>query len=239
LTEPVTRTLEDGGGIPADAYRRDYARAFDQVTRRVYDSWLLDGYVPTVPGWHERLDEGCRLVELGCGSGHLINLLAATYRNSTFTGFDLTADAIDRGRREAAKLALENVAFEMVDTLQLDVDPAVDVIVAVDVINQQHNPAAVLKRALQALKPGGILVMLEVNLSSNLEDNLDHPYAPWFYAISLFHCLQVSLHDGGAGLGSCWGYQNASAMLEHAGFSQVSVHAPACDPLTVIVVGRR
>jgi hypothetical protein len=38
---------------------------------------------------------------------------------------------------------------------------------------------------------------MEPKLSSNLEDNIGHPFAPLLYATSTLHCLTVSL-DGDA-----------------------------------------
>ncbi len=34
---------------------------------------------------------------------------------------------------------------------------------------------------------------MEPKLSSNLEDNIGHPFAPLLYATSTLHCLTVSL----------------------------------------------
>ncbi|MEZ4718055.1 MAG: hypothetical protein R2851_18480 [Caldilineaceae bacterium] len=42
--------------------------------------------------------------------------------------------------------------------------------------------------------------MVDIAASSNLEDNLELPFAPWLYTISCMHCMAVSLaHDGAAG----------------------------------------
>ena len=41
---------------------------------------------------------------------------------------------------------------------------------------------------------------------------------------SLFHCMTVSLAQGGAGLGTCWGKELATEMLSDAGFGEVEVH---------------
>ena len=65
--------------------------------------------------------------------------------------------------------------------------------------------------------------MIDIYLSSNLEDNVGHPMAPYFFTASLFHCMQVSLAEGGTGFGTCWGWQTATRMLEEAGFADVGV----------------
>ncbi|HEU5449162.1 MAG TPA: transcriptional regulator, partial [Acidimicrobiia bacterium] len=69
----------------------------------------------------------------------------------------------------------------------------------------------------------GVYLMIEPKASSNLEDNIGNPFAPYIYGISVLHCLTVSLADGGAGLGTAWGEQTARRMLEDAGFTDVAV----------------
>jgi hypothetical protein len=81
--------------------------------------------------------------------------------------------------------------------------------------------------------------MNEPRISSNLADNIDNPVAPMTYAISLLHCMTVSLADGGAGLGTGWGEQVALALLSNAGFGPVEVHDAPGDPGNAIFVTHR
>jgi SAM-dependent methyltransferase len=238
--ERVAETVRHGGGIPYSAYRPQFTELMDAGMRRVYDTLLIDGYVPAVPGLREILDRGARVADLGCGTGHVDNLLATAFPRSTFIGYDLATDALDRARAEAADLGLSNVTFEEQDVLQLPTDPPLDVVFAVDSIHDQASPAGVLTRARTALAPDGRFVMIDTNVSSQPEDNITHPIGAWLYTTSLFHCMQVSLAEHGAGLGTCWGRQTATHMLEQAGFRDVTViTAPAGDPMNAIFTGRR
>jgi hypothetical protein len=82
--------------------------------------------------------------------------------------------------------------------------------------------------------------MIDINLSNQPEDNITHPMGAWLYTTSLFHCMQVSLAEHGAGFGTCWGWQTATHMLEQAGFRDVTViTAPAGDPMNAIFAARR
>lgn len=65
--------------------------------------------------------------------------------------------------------------------------------------------------------------MVDIQASSQLEDNLDHPLGTTLYTISTMHCMTVSLAQGGAGLGTCWGEQTAKKMLSEAGFGRVAL----------------
>jgi len=238
--ERVVETLRNGGGIPYSEYRPDFTDLMDSGMRRVYDAMLVDGYVPAVSGLHERLDTGARVADIGCGTGHTTNLLAAAYPHSTFVGYDLAADAVDKAHAEAEALGFSNVHFDVLDVTELPIEPPFDVVLAFDAVHDQRDPFGVLQRAHDALSPGGLFVMIDVYLSSKLEDNVGHPMAPYLFTASLFHCLQVSLAEGGTGLGTCWGWQTATQMLEEAGFGDVDlIPAPAGDPMNAIYLGVR
>jgi hypothetical protein len=71
----------------------------------------------------------------------------------------------------------------------------------------------VLERIRRALQPGGVFMMKEPRLSSNLEDNIGNPFAPMAYAVSTPHCMTISLAEGGAGLGTPFGEQIARRLL--------------------------
>jgi ubiquinone/menaquinone biosynthesis C-methylase UbiE len=49
-----------------------------------------------VPGLIERLEEGIDVLDVGCGSGRALNLLAHTFPNSSFVGYDFSEEAIAR-----------------------------------------------------------------------------------------------------------------------------------------------
>jgi SAM-dependent methyltransferase len=179
------------------------------------------------------------VADVGCGTGHALVLMAGAYPSSTFVGYDLAPDAIDRAGAEAAAAGLTNVWFEVRDAARLAVEEPFDVVFVFDAIHDQVAPAEVLDRIYEALAPGGLFVMVEPRASSNLEGNLANPLAPLLYSVSTLHCLTVSLADGGAGLGTVWGEQQARRMLDDAGFGDVAVHEAPGDPMNAVFVTRK
>src|SRR5438034_67492 len=79
-------------------------------------------------GLPERLAAGIRVADLGCGTGHAINLMAREYPASTFIGYDIASDAIEHGRAEARSMGLSNARFEKVDVARLPAQPNFDLI---------------------------------------------------------------------------------------------------------------
>ncbi len=61
------------------------------------------------------LPESCKLLEVGCASGHNLLPLAARFPESTFVGIDFSDTAIRRARGHAEALGLDNITFEHAD----------------------------------------------------------------------------------------------------------------------------
>jgi hypothetical protein len=106
-------------------------------------------------------------------------------------------------------------------------------------IHDQAAPAVVLQRIHDALVPGGTFLMNEPRLSSNLDDNMENPMAPFIYAVSTLHCLSVSLAEDGAGLGTAFGEMTARQLLADAGFDEVAVHDAPGDPGNAVFITHR
>ncbi|HEX2230294.1 MAG TPA: class I SAM-dependent methyltransferase [Candidatus Binatia bacterium] len=212
-----------GGGIPYSAYRPVFTQCMDDVWRRIYDQHLLPGFIEVVDGLTHRLRQGLRVLDIGCGTGHAMNILAREFPSSRFYGYDIAEDAIELARTEAKKMNLTNISFDVVDVTNLPYDPKFDVITAFDAIHDQKAPDAVLRSVNQALAPDGTFLMIEFKFSSNVEENVNNPFAPMYYGFSLMHCMPVSLAVGGTGLGTVWGEQTARKLLADAGFKAVNV----------------
>ena len=234
----VAEAFRTGGGVPYEAYRPGFTDVMDGVSRGQMDGQLLDGILPLTGELPARLADGVRVAEVGCGTGHALNLMARAYPRSSFTGYDLAEDGIDRARAEAAAGGLTNVSFEVLDVAMMPTDPPSTAVFAFDAIHDQADPAGVLARVRAALEPGGWFVMMDIKAASALEGNAGNPLAPWLYAVSTLHCMTVSLAQGGAGLGTVWGEQLARRMLDEAGFVDVAVHDVPDDPFDSVYVAR-
>lgn len=234
----VVECFRTGGGVPYSEFRPDFTEYMDASWRLIYDGLLLKSFLPLVDGLAERLAAGIRVADIGCGTGHAINVMAKEFPKSDFVGYDIAADAIERARAEAGAMGLTNARFEVADVSHLASDAKFDLVTSFDAIHDQRDPAAVLRGAAAALAPDGVYLMVEPRASSNLEENVPNPFAPWMYGVSVLHCMTVSLAVGGAGLGTVWGEQTARRLLSDAGFSSVR-SVPAPGPQNTIFICRR
>jgi len=241
--EPELRErFRHGGGLDYDHFPRFHALMAEDAAA-THDAGLLDVVVPTVPGLHELLTRGAALADVGCGSGHAVNLLARAYPASRFVGYDLGAEAIAAARAEAAGWGLTNASFEVRDVAELGTAPgeaaAYDVVTAFDAIHDQAFPDRVLAGIAAVLRSGGTFLMVDIKAETGVENNLTLPWATYLYTLSLMHCMTVSLAQGGAGLGTVWGRQTAVRMLEEAGLAEVEVREVRTDPFNYFYLARK
>jgi SAM-dependent methyltransferase len=218
----VVDCFRHGGGVPYQAFPR-FTALMAERSGAGYDATLTDVVLPLVPGLTARLRQGIDVADVGCGSGHAVNLMAAAFPRSRFTGFDLSEAALAAARQEAERKHLGNARFEKRDAAYLGEDGRFDFITTFDAVHDQARPDLLLAGIAQALRPGGTYLCVEAAASSELAENLEHPRGPFLYTISCLHCMTVSLAEGGMGLGTMWGEQAARTMLGEAGFTSVEV----------------
>jgi SAM-dependent methyltransferase len=238
VEQGIVRCFREGGGLSYDDFDR-FHEVMAAESLAVVDATLLDVVVPHVGGLAERLTEGIDVADIGCGSGHAINVLAAAYPNSRLVGYDFEPEAIEAARAEAAELGLTNARFEVLDVATLDEVEAFDLITAFDTIHDQAHPGTVLAAISRALRGDGTFLMVDISASSNVEDNLEHPVGPFLYTVSTMHCMTVSLGQGGDGLGTVWGEQLATTMLREAGFTDIDLAPVEADPFNTYYVCRK
>ncbi len=243
---PVLAQVEDslvecfrtGGGVPYSEFPRFHEVMAAESSQTVVAA-LEPHILPLVPGLTDKLEAGIEVLDVGCGSGQAMILLAAKYPNSRFAGYDFSEEGIARARDEAAAKGLRNVRFEVRDAAAIGETARYDLITSFDAIHDQANPSGMLASIEKALKTDGVYLIQDITGSSYLEKNYDRPASPWLYTISYSHCMTVSLADGGAGLGAMWGEEKCVEMLHEAGFKKVDLHHLEHDFMNTYYVATR
>jgi len=211
VEDQIVDCFRRAGGVPYSAFPK-FQALMAEDSGAVLDATLIDLTLPLVPGLIDQLREGIDVADVGCGSGHAVNLMAEAFPRSRFFGFDLSDTGIAAGVAEASRKALTNARFEKRDAARLGETARYDLITTFDAVHDQARPDLVLAGIAQALRPAGVYLCVDIAASSELPDNLDHPLGPLLYTISCMHCMTVSLAEGGMGLGAMWGEQKAREM---------------------------
>src|SRR6516162_9468842 len=238
VEDQIVDCFRHGGGVPYSAFPR-FQAVMAEDSGAVHDATLIDGTLPLVPGLSGRLSDGIDVADVGCGSGHAVNLMAAAFPRSRFTGFDFSAGGIAAARAEAGREGRTNARFEHRDAARLGETARFDFITTFDAVHDQARPDLVLAGIAHALRPGGVYLCVDIAGSSRLAENLDNPLGPLLYTISCMHCMTVSLAESGMGLGAMWGEQKAREMLHDAGFTCVETAHVDGDIVNAYMIARK
>lgn len=235
--EDVVQSFRDGLGVENERFLPDSTQVLGELSRRRYDAAFVSRYIPLVPGLHERLSRGVRVIDLGCGTGRVLHLLAQAYPRSRFRGIDTAAPAIELAREGARFAHLANVEFEVGDANRANEDS--DLVLALDAVHDQPHPDEFLSAVYRCLRPGGVLLAVEPRASSQLEGNIGRPGAAYLYGLSVLYCLPVSLVSGGIGPGTCWGGDAIHEALTRVGFSPIEAHEAPLNSMATVWIAYR
>ncbi len=223
VEDEILECFENGGGLSYKSFPRFHDAMAEESAQTVLPV-LIDKILPLADGITEKLENGIEVADVGCGAGRALNLMAKTFPNSTFIGYDLSEEAVARAQKEAEEAGASNISFERKDVSTFNEPERFGLITAFDAIHDQAKPSEVLKGIYESLKTGGAFLMQDIRGSSYVHKNMDHPVAPLMYTISCLHCMTVSLAEDGDGLGAMWGEEKAVEMLKEAGFADIKVN---------------
>lgn len=152
---------------PMDAAAaKGIARAFlpERALGNRYDYYYTLTKLRTDPLYPGVLDalrgNGAPLLDLGCGLGLLAHALRRDGQAMAYRGVDIDAPKIERARRIAARAALADTHFDVVD-LAAGYPPHAGSVAILDVLQflTREQQATLLDASISMLVPGSALVM--------------------------------------------------------------------------------
>ncbi len=161
----------------------DVVRGYNRIAR-----WyrLGEPAILLPPGMRRRavkrlsLKAGDTVVEVGCGTGRNLALLAeAVGAAGHVIGVDATPGMLARAQRLVARRRWRNVRLELVDASKLTLDRPADAVFFSYSYSVLPEREPVLDRAWDVLRPGGRLVVVDAGLTPNLIGRLLTPIGEW------------------------------------------------------------
>lgn len=228
--------FRNGGGIHFGDHDPRLARGVGRLFAPLYKHALVPQWIPAVPGLHERLTRGTRVLDVGCGTGIATLLMAKEYPNSEFIGCDLDETAIAIARASAAEAGISNrVTFELADATTV-LGSGFGVACFFDSLHDMGNPAGVVRAVASQLAPDGVVLVVEPFATDRPEESLN-PVSRLYLAGSVAICTPSALAHGEEALGAQAGPARISSTLRDGGLSKVTV--VDSTPFNLIIEARR
>ena len=186
-----------------------------------YVNNIVQNWIPALDGMEDRLNQGAKVADVGCGVGFSTLLMAEAWPNSRFVGFDFHEPSIAEARRHAEEHGLgDRVRFEVAKAKEIAED-GFDLITMYDCLHDMGDPAGCSAHMHRILKPGGSWMVVEPIAGDSPADNLN-PVGRLYYNASTMICVPTSLdQEVGAALGAQAGEARLSEVIRSGGFAEV------------------
>ncbi|HMJ07709.1 MAG TPA: class I SAM-dependent methyltransferase [Pyrinomonadaceae bacterium] len=105
-----------------------------------------------------------RVLDIGSGFGLFGCYFSSMDRDISYTGFDLNANRVEKARKAALSLGLDNAVFLNGDARDLKITDEYDAIFMVDLLHHidDEAKARLLDQCIEHLAPGGRLIIKDV-----------------------------------------------------------------------------
>jgi SAM-dependent methyltransferase len=199
----LERTMDNfktGKGMEWGEHHPCLFHGTERFFRAGYNANLISSWLPALEGVVEKLKQGAKVADVGCGHGASTVLMARTYPNSVFVGYDYHGESIRTARERAAVAGVANAQFEVADAVSYS-GKDFDLIAFFDCLHDMGDPIGASRHARQALKSDGTAMIVEPFANDRVEDNLN-PVGRVMYGASTQICVPVSLARKGPALGA-------------------------------------
>jgi len=216
----LTERFRTGEGFGWHEHDAGLFSGTEKFFRPGYAANLVSSWIPALDGVEDKLKAGAKVADIGCGLGASTVLMAQSYPNSTFTGFDYHDGSIELARKRAEEGGVsDRVSFEVAKAKDF---PGSDYDFATffDCLHDMGDPVGAASHVRESLAPGGTWMIVEPFAHDDVKDNLN-PIGHAFYSASTLLCTPASLsQEVGLALGAQAGEAKMKDVVMQGGFSQ-------------------
>ena len=204
MTAAVSRiedAFKNGGGILWGDHDPDLFVGTERFFRPGYATHLTASWIPALTGIEEKLKNGAKAADIGCGHGSATIIMAQAYPKSQFWGFDNHAKSIETARQRAQDAGVsDRVTFDVADASSYP-DRKYDLVAFLDCLHDLGDPVGACKRACETLASDGSALIVEPMAGNTVHENFNI-IGRTFSGASTLCCTANSLALGGPALGA-------------------------------------
>src|SRR3977135_4435359 len=106
--DKIIDAFRSGEGMGWHEHDHRLFRGTERFFRPGYSGNLVAEWIPALDGMQEKLEQGAKVADVGCGHGASTIIMAEAFPNSEFFGFDYHDASIERAREAAREAGVED-----------------------------------------------------------------------------------------------------------------------------------
>ena len=218
--EQLTERFKDGKGMGWHEHHHELFVGTERFFRPGYAANLVSTWIPALQGVADKLKNGARVADVGCGLGSSTILMAKSYPKSEFVGFDYHDKSIETAKQRAKDAGVgDRIRFE-VSSAKSYPGKDYDFVTFFDCLHDMGDPVGAASHVRSSLKKDGTWMVVEPFAGDKLEDNLN-PIGRAFYGASTLLCTPASLsQEVGLALGAQAGEKRLRDVVTSGGFTR-------------------
>jgi len=212
--------VRTGEGVGWHEHVHDVHEGCERFFRPGYNANLIAEWLPALDGVVEKLQQGGRVADVGCGHGASTILMAQAFPTSTFIGSDYHTGAIDTARERAREAGLNGRVTFTDESAQAYSGDGYDLVTMFDCLHDMGDPVGAARQIRGSLANDGTWMIVEPAAGDTVESNLN-PVGRVYYNFSTFLCVPNALSQpGGYALGAQAGEAAIRRIVTDAGFTR-------------------
>jgi 2-polyprenyl-3-methyl-5-hydroxy-6-metoxy-1,4-benzoquinol methylase len=216
----IIEVAKSGAGFGWGEHHPHVHNGCESFFRAGYNANLLSSWLPSLDGVVEKLEQGARVADIGCGHGASTILMATAFPNSTFVGSDYHDGSIATARQRAEEAGVADRATFEIAPAATHPGGDYDLVTMFDCLHDMGDPVGAARRVRELLAPDGTWMIVEPNAGDRVEDNLN-PVGRTYYSFSTLLCTPASLsQEVGLALGAQAGEARIHDVVESGGLTR-------------------
>ena len=145
--EKTLKAFRTGDGVPWGEHNGRLFCGVAAFFRSGYEANLVPNWLPAIDGASEKLAEGGKVADVGCGYGHSTIIMAKAFPNSRFFGYDYHPESIQAARQNALDAGVaDRVEFHVADVKSIP-NEQFDLICFFDCLHDLGDPVGAAAHA--------------------------------------------------------------------------------------------
>ena len=218
--EKLTEIYRSGKGMGWHEHEKGLFEGTERFFRPTYLANLVSSWIPALDGVEEKLKKGAKVADIGCGHGASTLLMAKSYPNSQFFGFDYHVPSVEKARAKAKEAGVaDRVTFAVAPAKSFP-GKDYDLVAFFDCLHDMGDPVGAAQHVHQALAKDGTWMLVEPFAHDDTATN-HGPIGRIYYSASATICVPCSLaQEVGLGLGAQAGPKRLEDVVRKGGFTR-------------------